>query len=291
MDCEAPAAQRRRKFRRTLILGVCLLFLLLVIAVSLGVGLSRRSPSSSKDRVVGNFENVVITRCESFLDQNGEKSSGNTCEEVWDAFSGAYVGKDPCDVPMEAYDPLINAVTPKDTCNRMLFWSKTKDIVHQFTEARKCLVTLEDTLLGSVMDGLTWCGKKGNKETFTTGCPEWMACERNPVRSFWNRVSAAFAESACGDVTVMLNGSISTPFHPDSIFGSIEVKRFSPPRMKTLNVVLVTKGNDTADCGNESLQDLQDVLNPSLTYTCTEVQRAKILDCISDSARPCGSCW
>lgn len=44
----------------------------------------------------------------------------------------------------------------------MMFWSKTKNVVHDFTEKRDCFVTLEDTLLGSVLNGLTWCGKEGS---------------------------------------------------------------------------------------------------------------------------------
>lgn len=43
-----------------------------------------------------------------------------------------------------------------------MFWSKTKDLVHDFTEKKDCFLTLEDTLLGSVVDGLTWCGKEGS---------------------------------------------------------------------------------------------------------------------------------
>lgn len=31
-------------------------------------------------------------------------------------------------------------------------------------------------------------------ETVTTGCPAWSACEKNPVRSFWGRVSAAVSQ-------------------------------------------------------------------------------------------------
>lgn len=42
----------------------------------------------------------------------------------------------------------------------MLFWSKTKKIVHDFTEKRDCFLTLEDTLVGFIMNGLTWCGKE-----------------------------------------------------------------------------------------------------------------------------------
>lgn len=43
-----------------------------------------------------------------------------------------------------------------------MFWSKTKDVVHDFVR-NGCFVTMEDTLLGSVLDGLSWCGKEGSK--------------------------------------------------------------------------------------------------------------------------------
>lgn len=52
----------------------------------------------------------------------------------------------------------------------MMFWSKTKDIVHDYTKKNKaCYETLEDTLLGSVVNDLTWCGKEGSKGEKTSG--------------------------------------------------------------------------------------------------------------------------
>ncbi len=49
----------------------------------------------------------------------------------------------------------------------MMFWSRTQETVHNFTKKKDCYVTLEDTVLGAVADGLTWCGKDGsNGKTF-----------------------------------------------------------------------------------------------------------------------------
>lgn len=44
-----------------------------------------------------------------------------------------------------------------------MFWSRSKQVVHDFTEKTDCFITLEDTLLGSVLDGLSWCGKENSK--------------------------------------------------------------------------------------------------------------------------------
>lgn len=44
-----------------------------------------------------------------------------------------------------------------------MFWSKTKPVVHNYVNRNKgCFYTIENTLLGSVLDGLTWCGKEGS---------------------------------------------------------------------------------------------------------------------------------
>ncbi|XP_029005026.1 ADP-ribosyl cyclase/cyclic ADP-ribose hydrolase 1-like isoform X2 [Betta splendens] len=223
---EQDANRTKRRSRRIFICVAVVLVVIFVLALVLG--LSRRNQGAN------GFQSTFIERCEKF--------NGPDCQNIWKVFSQAYVRRDPCNVPMEAYNALMAAASIQPVCNRELFWSKTKQIVHAFTAKRDCYITMEDTLLGFMLDGLTWCGKENSSETFTSGCPGWSQCENNPVRSFWNRASAAFAEAACGDVTVMLNGSISTPFSPASIFGSIEIKRLNY-RVRSLNVILVTQNN------------------------------------------------
>ncbi|XP_075308717.1 ADP-ribosyl cyclase/cyclic ADP-ribose hydrolase 1-like isoform X2 [Odontesthes bonariensis] len=265
----------KRRTRRCLVLSVvAVLVLIIIVAVVLGLTLTRRS---------NELKPVFLDRCQKFKDSN--------CEQIWDAFQQAYVNRDPCQVPMEAYDPLIALAPFKPSCNRVMLWSKTKEVVHDFTEKRDCFVTLEDTLLGSVLDGLTWCGKQGSSETLTTGCPGWTDCDNNPVRSFWNRISARFADVACGDVTAMLNGSIITPFSPTSVFASIEVKRLNSTRVRSLTVVLVTQENAVTNCTNGSLKNLQMVLDEGIQYNCKEVSESQLEECNSHPEKPCGACW
>ncbi|XP_039983113.1 ADP-ribosyl cyclase/cyclic ADP-ribose hydrolase 1-like isoform X2 [Xiphias gladius] len=240
-----PAEKRGGGRRRCVILSVAAGLLLVTVAVVLGLTLRQKA-----DKLRPTF----MARCKGF--------KGYDCEKIWEEFTQAYVGQDPCKVPMEAYDPLVAAAPLKSSCNRIMLWSKTKEMVHDFTKKKDCFITLEDTVLGFVLDGLTWCGKEGSSETFTTSCPGWTECENNPVRSFWKRASAAFADVACGDVTAMLNGSITTPFDP--------------------------KG---ANCRNTSLKDLQKVLDVGITYNCTEVAESQILECSSNPEIPCGACW
>ncbi|XP_013860802.1 ADP-ribosyl cyclase/cyclic ADP-ribose hydrolase 1 [Austrofundulus limnaeus] len=260
-----PARRRRRCWIVTVIV-----VLVLICILALGLGLSQRQANTGND-----FKSTFLSRCQQF--------QGSNCQRAWDAFQQAYVNRDPCNVPVDAYDPFITAVTLKPQCNRMMFWSKTKEVVHDFNEKKNCFQTLEDTFLGSVLDKLTWCGKDGSFETFTTGCPAWNECD-NPVRSFWQRASAAFADAACGNVTVMLNGSIATPFDPSSIFASIEVNKLKSTQVNTLNVVLT-------NCANPSLQELKTKLAEGINYNCKEVPVTQIQECGSDQEKACGACW
>ncbi|XP_022049500.1 ADP-ribosyl cyclase/cyclic ADP-ribose hydrolase 1-like [Acanthochromis polyacanthus] len=273
---EPRRAEKRRRRRRVALCVVAVLLLVIIVAVVLGVTLRKETETNQ-------FQSVFLSRCETF--------KGNNCQKIWETFQQAYVNRDPCKVPMEAYDPLVTAAPFKPTCNRVMFWSKTKVVVHEFTEKTDCFVTLEDTLLGYVLDGLTWCGKEGSSETFTTDCPVWTDCENNTVSSFWKRVSAAYADIACGNVSAMLNGSIAVPFSPTSIFGSIEVKGLNATRVNSLTVVLVTEEENVTNCTDASLKVLQKELPAGINYGCEEVPESQLQECGSDPQRPCGSCW
>ncbi|XP_047424859.1 ADP-ribosyl cyclase/cyclic ADP-ribose hydrolase 1-like isoform X3 [Mugil cephalus] len=263
----------RKRRRLCLLASLLVVLLIIILGVVLGLTLNRdRDP----------LKRTFLDRCGKFKEYD--------CQNVWSIFEQAYVNKDPCNVPPEAYHPLIAAAPIIPACNRMMFWSKTKDVVHDFTNKRDCFITMEDTLLGSVLDGLRWCGEEGSTETFTTDCPGWSDCVNNPVRSFWNSVSAAFAKAACGQVTTMLNGSIDTPYSPSSVFASIEVKNLNSTTVQKLNVVLVIQKNAVTNCTNASLENLKKDLG-EIQYDCKEVPESQIQECASDPEKPCGSCW
>lgn len=45
-------------------------------------------------------------------------------------------------------------------CCKLLFWSKTHDLVHSYSAATRSFWTLEDTLVGYMFNDLIWCGKE-----------------------------------------------------------------------------------------------------------------------------------
>ncbi|XP_008306381.1 ADP-ribosyl cyclase/cyclic ADP-ribose hydrolase 1-like [Cynoglossus semilaevis] len=267
-------ALSKRKKRLILLLYALSAALLTTIVVVLMVVLINQQ---------NDFRHTFISRCEGF--------EGYDCKKLWKVFQQAYVGKSACKVPVEAYDPLLAEAPIQPACNRMMFWSRSKQVVHDFTEKTDCFITLEDTLLGSVLDGLSWCGKENSKETFTNNCPGWDECENNPVRSFWKKASAEYAHAACGGVTAMLNGSISPPYNSSSIFASVEVPRLNSTRVNSLTVVLVTQENSVSNCTNGSFEVLQKDLDEGIKYKCKEVALSWLQKCGSKPNPTCGPCW
>ncbi|XP_033495186.2 ADP-ribosyl cyclase/cyclic ADP-ribose hydrolase 1-like [Epinephelus lanceolatus] len=230
------------------------------------------------------FRKTFMRRCEEFPQHN------HSCKDTLDTFEGAYVDKEPFSFSEQNYDPLFEKISFTHASNKTMLWSDTKALVHDFTKKRDCFITLEDTLLGFVMDGQKWCGLKGNKETFSVFCE--LVKNNNPVISFWKNASARFAAYASGEVTAMLNGGLKTPYNPNSIFASIEVKRLFYPKVTRLTIVLLTDKENVKKCNeNESLQNLKNELDQKgILYSCKEVTRSHIRKCIKEN-NACGACW
>ncbi|XP_033841943.1 ADP-ribosyl cyclase/cyclic ADP-ribose hydrolase 1-like [Periophthalmus magnuspinnatus] len=271
--------QRQKPKKRRKLFWICIFVVVILVVVGIVLWVTLRKKSEAEE-----FKAVFTSRCKAYIE-------GYDCEKTWSAFQHAYVGKDPCLVPPDAYQLLVDAAPFEPACNRMMFWSKTKDVVHDLTSKRDCFITMEDTFLGTVLNELTWCSKEGSSDTFTSGCPGWTDCVNNTVSSFWSKASESYAQVACGSVSVMLNGSIAVPFNPTSIFASIEVKNFNPAIMKSLKVVLVTQEKEVSDCANPSLKNLQKELAQGIAYSCQEVPESQIQECALQPHKPCGSCW
>ncbi|XP_023287228.1 ADP-ribosyl cyclase/cyclic ADP-ribose hydrolase 1-like [Seriola lalandi dorsalis] len=169
-----------------------------------------------------------------------------------------------------------------------MLWSDTKDLVSQYTKNNPGCFNLEKTLLGFVLDGQSWCGKEGSKETFTKLCPESNGCENSPYRSFWRKTSAQFAAHACEEVTAMLNGGRKEPFDPNSCF-ALEVENLRSSVVSRLNVVLVD-GKESM-CNSENLQALWVELNKKgINHNCKPASTADVKKCEWNKTNPCGVC-
>ncbi|KAM6439867.1 ADP-ribosyl cyclase/cyclic ADP-ribose hydrolase 1-like isoform 4-T5 [Liasis olivaceus] len=153
---------------------------------------------------------IVLGRCYNFINTINPEFRNKDCLKVWELFEQAFVYKDPCSMTEEDYQPLMEMARQSIPCNKSLFWSKTHDLVHYYTKINNDFLTLEDTLLGYIADGISWCGNPFDSGVNYESCPKWTECESNPTSLYWKLASKMFAEASCGTVQVMLNGSTAS---------------------------------------------------------------------------------
>ena len=70
-----------------------------------------------------------------------------------------------------------------------MFWSGVKELVHEYAADGQRYVTLEDTLIGYVVDGLVWCGQGSPPGMNYSRCPSWNDCPLEASESFWAAAS------------------------------------------------------------------------------------------------------
>ncbi|XP_037135773.1 ADP-ribosyl cyclase/cyclic ADP-ribose hydrolase 1 [Syngnathus acus] len=240
-----------------------------------------RTPSGTTP----NIKHIVMGRCFNYITlvNPGIRSD---CEEIWQAFEEAVLGQTSCDVAAERYRRMFRAMPQMGACDRFLLWSKTRMLIQDYTAVARDLWTLEDTLAGYMFNDLVWCGQREDSDFDFGSCPEWSACLHHPVNSLWRQASKNFAEMACGNVTVLLNGSIEKAFNRESMFGSVELDSLNPLWVRYVNIKVVTNldGPFIESCTKGSVVDLSHILEArGFRWTCSDNDRIlTILQCVRE---------
>ncbi|XP_074132381.1 ADP-ribosyl cyclase/cyclic ADP-ribose hydrolase 1 [Sminthopsis crassicaudata] len=285
---------------RCLLLGLLLVLIVGAVAVLAAVALARggRPPAELpqwKGRgSTAHLKEILLGRCFAYAGLLRPELRKD-CLKIWNAFQNAFISKNPCNITEQDYQPLMALAAHPIPCNKTLLWSKTNELAHRYTKVRGDLLTLEDTLLGYMADGLMWCGSPSSPEMNYQSCPHWLECANNPNSVYWKMASRIFAEAACGVVHVMLNGSISQPFGNSSIFGSVEVHRLNPKRVHLMKVwVIHNLGVQSSDsCSKSSIKELKSILEGrNIGFSCEGDHRAvQLIQCVGNPEEPaCRAC-
>ncbi|KAM6150977.1 ADP-ribosyl cyclase/cyclic ADP-ribose hydrolase 1 isoform 2-T2 [Erethizon dorsatum] len=271
---DEPCCRLSRRSQISLCLGLLVLIACAAVVVAALTWSQARTPEPLVWNGTGTTHNlfaIVLGRCYTYTQLVRPGLRSEDCPKILDAFKSAFISKDPCNIKKEDYEPLVELVDQTVPCNKSLFWSKSKELAHQYTWVQGGMLTLEDTLLGYLADDLTWCGDPGSAELNHQSCPRWNECLSNPGSVFWKVISQKFAESACGVVQVMLNGSLSKPFSKSSTFGSVEVFNLDPRKVHTLQAwVMHDIGGISSDtCSSLSISELKSIVTKrNITFTC-----------------------
>lgn len=267
--------------------GLCCLCVLVVVGAVSGLGYLIWYKCFRKE----SFSETILRRCSKYIRDPKVPVSNKNCTEIEEAFRSAFVSKDPCKITEQDYQPLTKLVNQAIPCDKVIFWSRTKKVAHEYVKKQKeVMITLEDTLLGYIADDLTWCSKPGSSDVKTKSCPlRSDSCRGNVMSVFWDVISQGFAEKACGTVQVILNGSIPNAFNRNSTFARVEAPNFKPGKVSTLLAwVIHNSGGPISDsCSGSSISDLKLILNEKkIAFTCQEKSTDEFLQCVKNPKDP-----
>lgn len=83
-----------------------------------------------------NLDLIFIGKCNYFVNVLHSKncaiqSAQINCDEIWQEFSNAIIGKNPCDITSESFNRLMDMSSYPTAENSTLFWSGAKDMAQQ----------------------------------------------------------------------------------------------------------------------------------------------------------------
>ncbi|XP_018426666.1 PREDICTED: ADP-ribosyl cyclase/cyclic ADP-ribose hydrolase 1-like isoform X2 [Nanorana parkeri] len=233
-----------------------------------------------------NLKNIIVGRCYHYMSLYTNKWVKD-CSRIWYELTDAVFRKDPCNVTEEDYINLSQVAAQTIPCDKTLLWSRTNDLVHRYTKATENFMTLEDTFLGFLFNGLTWCGKSASSGMNYHSCPAWDECSNNSLSSFWKMASANFAQASCGIVNVMLNGSADGAItRKESILRMVEIPSMDPDKVSEVKLWVIDdiQGQDKNSCHSGSLVELQHYIEGhNLTYSCVDNYKpVQTLQCVDN---------
>ncbi|XP_065684421.1 ADP-ribosyl cyclase/cyclic ADP-ribose hydrolase-like isoform X1 [Hydra vulgaris] len=213
-----------------------------------------------------NINEIIIGRCLQFKlvssqNRNPALYVDADCKKVWDLFNSSFSFKDSCQNESN-YESLFNLVGFKKLLtDQALFWSGTRQIVHDYTAVQNYFFTLEDTFAGYIVNNLQWCGCKSCQGGINfNSCNK--SCTNYALYSYWLKASKTFAENANGTAYVMVNGTTDsglTAYFSKSYFGMVELPTMGQKKQVTQLVVIVVNNLETKPkekCGQGSLINL-----------------------------------
>lgn len=246
-----------------------------------------------------NFEEIFIGKCQYFINvvqkNNCHIQKANfDCHVIWDEFKQAVLNKNPCDLKIQTFSKLVEITKHSIPNDLSLFWCGTNKLAHQ-SKPFKILIsvykildisifpqvskdfgyfTLEDTLIGYILNELSFCSAR-NQTWFT---PWFIPCPEECITShnrFWVAVSTDFAMRTRGRTVVILNGTRAIgAVSNSSTFMAHEVMSLLEGQVTEMKVVLVHDPNKEKfeTCNQpKTLTYLENVLkSKNIQYVCVD---------------------
>ncbi|XP_033110312.1 ADP-ribosyl cyclase/cyclic ADP-ribose hydrolase 1-like [Anneissia japonica] len=254
----------------------CLIFASLVLAATADKGTTHNIQDIFIGRCI-QYSNIVTPVNGNWLiDEAFSKSLD--CNNLYTQFETAFANKDPCAIEDNAFEPFVLSVSQVLPANQALFWSGTNLLAHRYALATSKLKTMEDTLLGYLMNNLIFCGELNSGINYDE-CPGYGNCPSNGnevMSTFWDTASKSFASRANGEIAVLLSGSNADgAYRNTSTFARIELPNLNPETISNVRIIVSHDIGTTSPkhetCNDGSLLTLKaDLDKREIKYTCEE---------------------
>jgi len=234
------------------------------------------------------FPQIVLGRCYDQATTNSYLKTFNwDCQAIYNNFTAAYTGKDPTNVTQPDYQPFLRQALHPVPLNKSMFWTGSssvtysgttipnRDIVHEYSYFGYRFWTLEDTMWGSMINGLNFCGASLAAQTMNNSIFNFSTCPSygSPGSSsnFWKAASAQFAQQARGDVYMLgyannkriyrTGNSTDYPGELPSVFASIEIFNLNASQITSFTALIIPNpAYPLEKCGSGSIAQMQNDL-------------------------------
>ncbi|XP_022101991.1 ADP-ribosyl cyclase/cyclic ADP-ribose hydrolase 2-like [Acanthaster planci] len=258
----------------------------LLVSISLGQHTGKGSTLNLKEIVVGrcwDYQRVIGM-------EPGRPHNPVDCAKAWAVFTDAFAHKDPCETPPDAFSQFAHMMTVSLPKDGTMFWSGTKDVALTISSlSHGSNFSLENTLLGYTVNGLTWCGKEtvnGDGINYDN-CPSFddPNCRSSVSSVFWTEASKTFAMQATGSVDVFLNGSDPRgAFRENSFFATVELPNLNTALVNRVNIIVIHNlyGPVIDTCGTGTILTLQSrIEDRGMDWSCDDdPEETKIIQCL-----------
>ncbi|KAG5448234.1 ADP-ribosyl cyclase/cyclic ADP-ribose hydrolase 1 [Clonorchis sinensis] len=223
------------------------------------------------------LQRLVIGRCSEWAFAHAEYNID--CQKVWTDFQKIITDsrlEHLCTMDPNMFDQFVSELFKfEPEMKKPFFWSRSGTLAMAVCRKLGICDILEGTLPGFIFNELNWCDRRLTAGTvYQTQCG--CSGEAQLVYAFWKSASKLYSQLVEGDVGLLLNGSLVTPYDKNRTFGSSELPNLYYPRVKKLTAYLAYNLEEedvrpNAGCNSESLLNLKaDVLRKNITYVCTE---------------------
>lgn len=247
---------------------------------------------------VEELEQLFIGRCMDYQTTLHKPSfcpiGSKDCSDLWKKFVSAFNNtSSQCNVSVSSYDDFIKAADLNIT-GKQLFWSGVRGFAQRFSEDGLRYTTLEDTLIGYLINGLNFCGGTAGGNP-NVPCPRRNAttCPSPASAGFWTSASINFAKKAAGEVYVLLNATNNPIIKNTSTFWTFELPQWRKGVVTKLTAYLINESPESVEACKEdkSIKDLKDFLmNLSISFDCIENPRELLFTYCADPSETSAIC-